>query len=145
MLICLFSLLEVWIFPIISVGNSFYKESFSPQSCPSLWFIFLNKSSCIFTKRRYLMLDEIGVIRSAINGCVSLHSCYCLKPHLSEIRFFLQREKTKASTVSWELDRTYWQLPENPPMCWWCQISGIIAWEQRWILNYNINLPGHYY
>ena len=57
--------------------------------CPSLWLRFLNKSSCIFTKRRYLMLEEIGVIRSTINGCVSLYLCDCWKSHLTEIRFLL--------------------------------------------------------
>ena len=46
-------------------GNSLYKNLFQ------LRFIFLNKVSCIFTKRRYLILSRIGVIRFTINVCVT--------------------------------------------------------------------------
>ena len=35
-----------------------------------LRFIFLNKVSCSFTKRRYLILSKISVIRLTINVCV---------------------------------------------------------------------------
>ena len=65
-----------------------------------MWLRFLNKSSCIFTKRRYLMLEEIGVIRSTINGCVSLYLCDCWKSHLGEIRFQLPQEKRNCRTLS---------------------------------------------
>ena len=39
------------------------------------------------------MLEEIGVIRSTINGCVSLYLCDCWKSHLTEIRFLLLQKK----------------------------------------------------